>query len=68
MPKISRNRHNEELLIDDGKWDDIDDVGFYDDAGSDISDLRLNVQARRLYDRYQEERRLRELLGDDFDY
>ena len=69
MPKKSHNHDNHELLIDDGKWDDIDDDRFADDDdGAGAGDLRLNVQARRLYDRYQEERRLRELLGDDFDF
>ena len=68
MPRKSHNRDNDELLINDGKWADIDDDDFTDDHGADIGDLRLNVQARRLYDRYQEERRLRELIGDDFDF
>ena len=58
MPKKSQNRDNDALLVDDGKWDDIDDDGFTEDHGMDVVDLRLNVQARRLYDRYQEERRL----------
>lgn len=67
MPKKSPNHKNEDLFVDDSKWDDIDDIGFDDDLGPYAGDLRLNVQARRLYDRYQDERRLRELLGDDFD-
>jgi len=68
MAKKSPDRNSEEMLIDDSKWDDNDDSGFDDDHVSNGGDLRLNVQARRLYDRYQEERRLRELLGDDFDF
>lgn len=68
MPKKSPNRANEDLLFEDGKWDDLDDVGTDPDFDADDNDLRLNVQARRLYDRYQDERRLRELLEDQFDY
>lgn len=67
MSKKSRNRNDEELLVDDGKWD-VSDDDFDDVPGPGASDLRLNVQARRLYDRYQDKRRLRELLGDDFDF
>lgn len=29
---------------------------------------KLNARARRLYDDYQEECRLRQILADDFDY
>jgi hypothetical protein len=65
--KKSQKRVDESLIIDDGKWDDVDDFGF-DVSGIDTAGQRINGQARRLYDHYQEERRLRELLGDDFDF
>jgi len=54
------------LFHDDDEWDEhvsVDDVSV---SRSDRSDNKWNAQARRLCDRFQEERRLRQLLQDDF--
>lgn len=68
MPRSKISRHdNAERISDEDKWDVDEDIAFVVDAGVTTVKQRTNMRALRLYDRYQERRRLRKLLGDDFD-
>jgi hypothetical protein len=61
-------RDAEQLLADVDEWDEGDDDSPIANGSAGNTTYQLNVQARRLYDRYQDERRLREILRDDFEF
>jgi len=64
MAKNKTNEIDDDVIDDDDNWDDQVDDG---EGLTAKFNSKLNAHARRLYDQYQDERRLRALLCDGFD-
>ncbi|MDT8385520.1 MAG: hypothetical protein RRB22_14020 [Gammaproteobacteria bacterium] len=70
-PSATKDHLPKNSLNDSDDWDDLGSDDHYDSDTSNKSDRskrKTGSKAKRVYERLQEDLRLKKLIGGDFDY
>lgn len=70
-PSATKDHLSKNSINDSDDWDDLGSDDHYDSDTSNKSDRskrKTSSKAKRVYERLQEDLRLRELIGGDFEY